>query len=55
MLEKIWKWANEKLKTEEMNNKLLLLLSTGYMGKNIFRMAAEWGRLEVLQKSMGVG
>jgi hypothetical protein len=47
-LEKIWNWANKKLKTKEINNKLLLL-AKGYMGKTVFHMAAEWGSLGILE------
>jgi len=48
LLKIAWNWANDKLKPEEINNKLLL--AKGFMEKNIFHIAAEWGRLEVLEK-----
>ena len=48
VLEKLWECANEKLKTAEINDKLLL---AGYKWRRTpFHMAADQGRLEVLKK-----
>jgi endo-1,4-beta-D-glucanase Y len=47
-LEKIWEWANEKLKREEINNKLLL--ATDDKGRTVWHVVAESGNLVALQK-----
>jgi hypothetical protein len=41
-------WANEKLSTDEISNKLLLATDKGE--RTIFDMTAKRGELEVLQK-----
>jgi endo-1,4-beta-D-glucanase Y len=48
ILQKVWDWANEKLTTEEIINKLLL--AKGYMRRTVFDMAAWRERLDLLQK-----
>jgi uncharacterized protein YeeX (DUF496 family) len=48
ILQELWDWANEKLTTEEINNKILL--ATDDQGRTVFHAAAECGRLEVLRK-----
>ena len=48
ILQKFWEWANEKLSTEELNNKLLL--ATDNFGRTVFHIATYQGRLEILQK-----
>jgi hypothetical protein len=52
VLEKLWECAKEKLTTEEINSNLLL--ATQCEGRAVFRMAAEWGEIEILL-SVGVG
>ena len=44
----IWKWADEKLSKEEINNNLLL--GTDNKGKTVFHLASGKGNLEVLHK-----
>ena len=46
ILQKLWEWANENLTTEEINNKLLLVADYG--GRQVFHMATDQGRLEIL-------
>ena len=48
MLQRVWEWANEKLTTEEINNKLLL--GTDNEGRTVWHLAAIRGNLEILQK-----
>jgi len=48
ILQKVWEWANEKLTTEEIINKLLL--ATDKWRRTVFHMEADQGRLEILEK-----
>ena len=48
ILQRVWEWANEKLTTEEKNNKLLL--GTDNEGRTVWYVAEKWGNLEILQK-----
>jgi len=48
VLQKVWELAEEKLTTEEINNKLLL--GTDNKGKAAWHYAAENGNLEVLHE-----
>jgi len=45
-LKKVWEWAEEKLTTEEINNKLLL--GTDDEGSMDWHLAAECNQLETL-------
>jgi len=47
ILQKVWEWAKEKLKREEISNKLLL--ATNKKGRTVWHIAAEWGKPEMLQ------
>ena len=47
-LQKLWEWAEEKLTTEEIKNKLLL--GTDAEGRTAWYLAAEEGSLQALQK-----
>jgi ankyrin repeat protein len=47
-LNKVWEWGEEKLITEEINNKLLL--GTDKEGMTAWHWAAERGHLEILHK-----
>jgi hypothetical protein len=38
--QKILDWSNKKLTTDEINNKLLLLLATDHIGRTVCHMAA---------------
>ena len=40
ILQKVWEWANEKLTTEGINNKLLL--GTDNEGWTVWHWAANW-------------
>jgi ribosomal protein S24E len=44
----VCQWAEEKLTTEEINNKLLL--GTDKEGMSARHLAAEWGNSETLQQ-----
>jgi ankyrin repeat protein len=48
LLQKLWKWAKEKLTTEDLNNKLLL--DKDKRGQTTWQVAAQWGNLHFLQK-----
>ena len=48
VLQKLWEWTNDKLTTEEINNKLLLV--TNDKGRTLFHRAADWSELELLEK-----
>jgi hypothetical protein len=48
ILLQVWKWAEEKLTAEELNNKLLL--ATDSDGMTAMDGAAKGGELEILQK-----
>jgi hypothetical protein len=48
----VWEWANKKLTTEGINNKLLL--ATDKLGRTVFHMAAKQGELDLLQKVWGL-
>jgi hypothetical protein len=48
-MQKVWEWANEKLTTEEIKNKILLATDNG--GRTVFHTAVKTtGKLEILQK-----
>jgi hypothetical protein len=51
-LQKVWEWAEQKLTTEEINNKLLF--GTDYSGRTVLHVAAERSHLETLKK-YGIG
>ena len=46
ILQKVCEWANEKLTTEEINNKLLL--GTDNEGRTAWQLAPKWGSSEAL-------
>jgi len=48
VLQKLWDWGKEKLKTEELHKKYLLARDNS--GKTAWHVAAEEGKLEVLQQ-----
>ena len=48
LLNEIWKFAKEKLTTEELINKILL--GTDYKGRTFWHWAAEKGNLKLLHK-----
>ena len=48
ILQKLWEWANQIIKTEKINNKLLL--ATDFKGRTVLHIAVDRGRLELLQK-----
>ena len=50
ILQKIWECSKDKLTTEEVNNKFLLV--TGNKERSPWHVATQCGKLEILQKAL---
>ena len=53
MLQKLWERAEENLRQEELNSKLLLAQDT--LGQTVCHRAARWGNIGVLEKVLEWG
>jgi len=48
-MKKTWDWVKERLKKEEIKNKILLC--TDSQGRNAWQIAGHWDRLDVMKKT----